>query len=609
MKDLARRIAVAILAYGSICLFTFLLEVSLRVESEIPGSLRLASATFSLNESKEQTVALPHNWDKSYPNQGGIARYRFQIVHQEKPSETWGVYLPQLSMNASVSINGVNIGNGGSMMDPIARFWNLPLYFVVPASLWKDGNNRIDVYIAGYPNGRSGLAPIFIGPHQLVYGYYEKRNLTLTMLDIGSFAINLVLGFIILIWATQTQDRGLYYFGIAALISCITIADSFWTDVEIPRFIWRWLTHCTMSVAIMLFYLFMLKMLGRSIGAYGKAVMSYMVIVMIGLLFTNNALLLPIAKWLHLGDVLLILELVYFCLADWILRSKRLSLWLGGCMWVVLSFGLADWLAAILNQTKSSPYIYYMGPVAFSFAVSIALLARYLSALSVERHYTENLQAELKAQKTMLDNQYRIIAELEREKAVALERNRIMRELHDGIGGHLMAALALSEKRMDATHNDETNFTQKRIRYALDELRLVMDSLDRSADFETALAMLRQRIEPELRSHNIRLVWDIDESPAVFSNSPERILHGLRLIQEAIVNVLKHAKATTIEVKLNESSLIISDNGVGFHVEENSSGRGLNNIRWRAKELNGELKIESSSQGTRIMVSWTNKSA
>jgi signal transduction histidine kinase len=604
MKQFVLRSLIALFAYGCIFLLTLLLENTLRIESEIPGAIQLSLASFSLNNSEDVKVSLPHNWDKSFPNQGGIGRYHFQVKHQVKPNGSWAIYLPQLSMNASVSINGVNIGNGGSMVDPIARYWNLPLYFIVPESLWKEGDNFIDVYIAGYPNGRSGLSPIFAAPHYLLHKYYEKRKLTLILLDIGSFAINLILGVIILIWASQTKDLGLYFFGFGALISCIPIADSFWTDVELYRFIWRWITHCSLSIAIALFYLFMLKMLHRPLGLYGKCVMGYMGMVMIALLFTNNALLLPVAKWLHFGDLFLIVQLIYICISDWVKRGSSLSLWLGGCMFIVLNFGLADWLPAVLNQTKNSPYIYYIGPVAFSFAVSLALLARYISALSVERHYSENLQSELKAQKEMLDQQFKIIAELEKDRAVANERNRIMRELHDGIGGHLMAALALSEKKNISSHDDEIYFTQKRIRYALDELRLVMDSLDQSAEFETALAMLRQRIEPELLNHNIKLIWDIGESPPVFLGSPERILHGLRLIQEAIVNVLKHAQSTVIEVKLSGFELSIADNGVGFNVKEKSSGRGLHNIRWRAEQLQADLIIESTDKGSKISIVW-----
>ena len=77
-----------------------------------------------------------------------------------------------------------------------------------------------------------------------------------------------------------------------------------------------------------------------------------------------------------------------------------------------------------------------------------------------------------------------------------------------------------------------------------------------------------------------------------------------RIIQEAVNNSIKHAKATKIVVnfELDKEELTISilDNGIGFDAATIEAGNGLQSMQKRAKEINAILTIDSLENGTKV---------
>lgn len=90
--------------------------------------------------------------------------------------------------------------------------------------------------------------------------------------------------------------------------------------------------------------------------------------------------------------------------------------------------------------------------------------------------------------------------------------------------------------------------------------------------------------------------------------SNEFKMHIYRIVQELSTNILKHSKATKASVKLNLDNnilnLIVSDNGVGFEVENTAKGAGLPNIDQRITIMKGIKKIQTKiGAGTKFTVS------
>jgi signal transduction histidine kinase len=189
----------------------------------------------------------------------------------------------------------------------------------------------------------------------------------------------------------------------------------------------------------------------------------------------------------------------------------------------------------------------------------------------------------------------------ERERAVAAERERIMRELHDGLGGMLVAALAMVEDGAGSPGQ-----VAELLRDALDEMRLVVDSLDPEiADLASLLATLRTRLEPRLAGQGLVFEWRVEEvaTPAL---PPGGLWHVLRILQEAVTNVRKHAGAKVITVANGERAapdgrpgvwVAIRDDGRGLPADA-PVGRGFANMRYRAAELGGAVELACGPSGT-----------
>ncbi|WP_455209726.1 cyclic nucleotide-binding domain-containing protein, partial [Kaarinaea lacus] len=174
----------------------------------------------------------------------------------------------------------------------------------------------------------------------------------------------------------------------------------------------------------------------------------------------------------------------------------------------------------------------------------ITNLGRWLSGLRYEE-MEQFAKEELAMHKVELEQKYQHIYFQEKEKLLTEERERILSELHDGVGGQLVAILAMLENR-----NTPIGELKDTVRAALDDLRLMIDSLDEiEGDIPVVLGMFRSRIESRLRAKNIMFDWQVTDLPAVQNISPHEVLQILRILQESVTNIIKHANADIITVK------------------------------------------------------------
>jgi signal transduction histidine kinase len=138
------------------------------------------------------------------------------------------------------------------------------------------------------------------------------------------------------------------------------------------------------------------------------------------------------------------------------------------------------------------------------------------------------------------------------------------------------------------------------LKIALQDLRLVIDSLDGDAqDITTILGTLRMRLGDLLKKGNIELIWKVQDLPMLEEFGPEKSLNTMRIIQEAITNVIKHSGATrltisTYSLEKNGGILAIveiTDNGCGM-IKGTPMGRGLYNMKQRAQRMDALIEIK-----------------
>ncbi len=210
-------------------------------------------------------------------------------------------------------------------------------------------------------------------------------------------------------------------------------------------------------------------------------------------------------------------------------------------------------------------------------------------------------QQEIKSMNAMLEGQEQ-------------ERERVSKELHDHVG-HLLGTIKHQLGELEgqvAEVKSEHSVQYRKVTGLLDnaagELRRISHDMAAATlnrfGLEKALKDLRDtlhingRLQVELNTFGLERPLERGVEIAVY-----------RIIQEAVSNVLKHAKATELTIGITHApgrlSVVVSDNGIGFDTTVTSGGVGLANIRARAAALGAQVQIDSApGKGTTVSVEW-----
>jgi signal transduction histidine kinase len=139
------------------------------------------------------------------------------------------------------------------------------------------------------------------------------------------------------------------------------------------------------------------------------------------------------------------------------------------------------------------------------------------------------------------------------------------------------------------------------VRDALDDMRLMIDSLEPvDDDLNAVLAMFHDRLAPRLRAAGVALHWEVELLPQVSGLTPARVLHVLRILQEAVTNAVRHGRSKTLRLtaahsgQANAVRLVLRDDGCGFDTQAPGEGRGLKNMRRRAELAGGAINVTST---------------
>jgi len=201
--------------------------------------------------------------------------------------------------------------------------------------------------------------------------------------------------------------------------------------------------------------------------------------------------------------------------------------------------------------------------------------------------------------------------ELKRMKGVLegqdQERNRLSKEIHDGIGGSL-AGIKLQLSQVNASlQNEKINTIEQQMATAFNELRSVSHNLSFNFMIDKNLEHLLYQLKADYESRDefkIEIVVFPQDALNVFADEIKRQVY--RIVQELLANVSKHANADEVMLGFTRHddilNIIIEDDGAGFENTE-TEGIGLKNIKERISALKGTIVIESSlGNGTTILI-------
>jgi signal transduction histidine kinase len=519
----------------------------------------------------------------------------------------WMVYFLSLNEGGRVWINGNEVGDIPTTT-PASTVRNVrPYIFYVPASYLRPQGNILQMEWA-VRETQLTVPRIFVGTSDEIEPHYRWRLFWQNTMAQAAFVFSLIITMLMLGIYTQQRSNYLYLLiGLSSLGWSILNLGYFLPPMAHGLFpYWRFFFYLMIGLFAGAGWLYLLYESKRFYRHYPMILVVWALLGPMGYLghylLTGQTFFMWVERVWALGLALLGLYPL-FCMARMYWRERRarhlVYLVASGCALVV---GLSD-IFTIAGRSFFGGVGYSLQSVApiWFISVCLVLISDFAKSLRSQEEQRQLLDLKLEQQQHELSRLYEKDRQLEREKAAGEERQRIMQDMHDGLGSQLISSLELTE-RGELTQVQ----TSMLIRECIDDLRLAIDTLtEDDNEFAVAAGNLRFRMEPRLRAAGIALRWNTRALPDAMALPAEHVLPLLRVIQEAMTNTLKHARAQEIMVRIaadaNELTIEIRDDGKGFDRSNVRGGKGLTGIEKRARKLGAKVEITGNA-GTQVLL-------
>lgn len=283
-----------------------------------------------------------------------------------------------------------------------------------------------------------------------------------------------------------------------------------------------------------------------------------------------------------------------------LLRMLRMS------VFAFLLFAVAGGL--IVPETGFFPARYLNTGLVFRWTGLPIELWRGLAGLAITLFVTRMLE--------VFDvEQARRMEQAERIEAVLEERDRIARELHDGIIQRLYAVglnLEFAREQIDeepAESKERIEYVMEKLDESIRDLRHYISNLRSPKDEHRTLQEAMAHIASEYkRGFGVSVTLETRGDTATVLR-PEVLNHMLQIARESLTNAIRHGGAQRLRIEIDSNatqvSMAIIDDGSGFDLSEEAraTGQGLRNIRQRAQLMGAHVDIDSEpGRGTTVSV-------
>ncbi|WP_439364811.1 sensor histidine kinase [Bradyrhizobium sp. DASA03005] len=526
----------------------------------------------------------------------------------------WSVYLPRFSNAVEVAVNGVPVLDSRRDANANRPDRNTPQIAAIPASLLRDGANEITVRLFVWGPLKGFLDTVYLGPDAALRPAYETRTLLFVTLPVVFSAWQAILAVILAIMWLMRRHEPVY--GVLAAAMVLGVAQAFAPPPVPPATVSRLAAVLLASAPIesALVVAFGVLFFGWRWPRYATLLfVPGIVVFVVGLIGGPP---LPRILFLVLGipTVGICLFLMACVTATAVVRRQDAASFTIGCaVTIVLVCWAQDMLTVLEIASNDRIFVSRLSYSAMLVAIGAGLTWRFARALNQVDSFAGQLVTRVREAEERLKASFAREEERARAAALANERTRLMRDLHDGLGGQLVSIVALSERgSAGATITDAA-------RAALKDLRLVIDSMDDiGGDLMLALGSWRERATAQLRPHDIALEWRVATQqglPLHPELRPWHVIQIVRILDEAVTNAVKHAQARRIAVTIDTFDagqgpygvISVTDDGSGFALTGNGeaagtgqTARGLRNMKSRAARCGAVLDLTSDSSGTRV---------
>lgn len=553
-------------------------------------------------------MTLPDSWTARWPGFDGVVWYRLRWNESAESGRVspMGLAIEYFNMAGAVYLNGGLIESDTHLTEPLSRSWNVPRLWVLDEPLLRPGTNELLIRVSGLSAYQPGLGPVTLGQLADVKSIYHQSRLTRQTLPLLGIGLTLVMGVLYgMLWLLRRKEVSYGWFSLFTLLwSLYTynyVAVSPWPFASTDAY--QRADHILLLASIVSFFMFALSFchfdwqrLRRVIFASGGLCIAAVAVGPADMQVAVRNVTVLAALFTYLGGCALIVRHA--------ITSRRLeAVVLAACLMIPLVAAAHDTLV-LLEWLPGNRYYAALSSSATLLGISFALTWRMVKDMRLVEHFNAELQQRV-------DEATRRLAEgLSRQHAAELiqtrltERLSLVRDLHDGLGMTLNSHIHTLGNRQDSSGD----IALWALREVNDDLRLIIESsaFDDTDELAERLVPLRHRCTRLLEAANIECRWQLEGLQAC-QLSGKRGLDFLRVLQEALANVLKHSGADHVDVRIEavngQLSLSVRDNGRGFAHEtasRASGGMGLQNMHARAARLGGTLEIRSSAIGTTL---------
>jgi signal transduction histidine kinase len=555
-----------------------------------------------------QPVGLPHVLPRGLAPAADsdpidIAWVRVPLPPEARALErgTLRLYVPrwQTIGQVAVYVDGRLIHRSGA--GPVWNGFNHPLWLPLDAVPAADPPGHVLIRIDHLRSAGAALSTVWVGDDAGLARGRWLRELVQAGLPQWTGATVLVIGlFALCVWTVRREvEYGLFFLAAVMLFVRNLHYHLGLEPLPMPEAWFGWLTVHAMSGLAITVNIFGLRLHGKRYPAIEWPLIALAggaaLLGMPGLgLWQPLAALAPLFTAAVLAGFLLLSALGLW--SAWRARAGDSLLLM---VMNILSVPAAAHDVLLQNYRLDIERVYLLPltTIGLFAAYLFVMVRRYVGAIRSSERAQQVLEEKLQAREAELTASHARLRAIEHEQILNGERQRLMQDMHDGLGSSLMGALKAVENGYD---HDLAGM----LRECIDDLKLAIDSLEPvQSDLLLLLATLRYRLGTRLEQAGVRLNWQVEDVPAMGWLDPGSTLNILRILQEVLANVVKHsgAGAVTLSTRREGDCVVVAieDDGCGFEpAHAASGGRGLANVARRAEAIGGSVRWLPGGAGT-----------
>lgn len=552
--------------------------------------------------TQERQTPLPDSLSVAERSERHRIRYRLDV---SACAATTGAGLWLFRVGAPYSVTDdtglplQTIGNGTQSAGQLHN-GRIPAAFAL-----RPGTQAVDVELHTLPYIPTGVVRASAGPLAPLLALQARHVRTVVAFADAASGVVLVLGALaLMLWWQRRQDRALLWLAVACGLWGLRGLAYFGAQVPVPPLLFEQFNPLNVLLASAAVCASVLSLLGAMrpasrrwlAGATAACVVALLLAALAGRGWALARALCLATGFAMISSLVVAVLRERAQLARW--RTVTLLVALLG----LLGCAVHDLLVVAGAFGPDEPSYVFWGFVVMLICFA-AMSGQYVVAtLNRAERSNEELERRVAGKSRELEASYAQLREVERDTARTQERERLLRDMHDGLGAQLMTALRGVERGALGPQQ-----VQQSLQDSLDELRLLMDSTDMGHYLPGALAAWRNRWDHRLAAAGVELAWQIDESLDEVQLSADTALQVMRILQEAATNIVKHAQATRMVLDARapvveggrELRITIRDDGRGLPDGQAHAGaRGLKNMQHRAAQIGAALLIEDDAAGT-----------